>query len=717
MPEKSSSKSLAANSPLGELAALYEIHPSYTDNFGRRQVASAAAIQATLLALGAPAVSTPEAIKARVAEINSQSVEPIQLAWDGRLKAVQVRLPRKSRLLDEDSRWEVSITQESGARFTQYFKGEDIQTVSGDDYLSLRLPVEANLDWGYHQLGVEAACGRQTLECSSTVISAPVQCYLPPSEFGQTWGAFLPLYSLRSRGHWGTGDFASLARLHRWVKKNGGSWTGTLPLLSSFLQEPFEPSPYMPVSRMFWNELYISPDLEPEFQTSKQARRLIGSPGWRQERAKLARAELVQYRDAMRLKRWVLELMAAELERLRGPRLEQLLRYAAAHPHLADYARFRAVQEKRQQPWGSWPQRLREGKLLPADAVPANEFYHLYVQWIAEQQLKRIKKADDHGGLYLDFPLGVHPDGYDVWRHKHLFALQAAAGAPPDDLFPGGQNWGFHPLHPQAIRQDGYRYFRETLSHQMRHAKLLRVDHVMGLNRLYWIPQGIATRDGVYVKYRAEELYAVLSLESHRARCGVVGENLGTVPPEVTQAIQRHKTLGMFVMQFSVPTGEGQSIAPASEGNVASLNTHDSPTFAGFLAGRDIETFARLQVLTERGAEEKRKERKAILAKLVSEFGVQPIGGAENLEDLLIRCLKWLSESSADVVILNLEDLWGETSPQNIPGTGPGTAHPDIPNWRRRARYSLEEIVRDKKISRLLRVTLNNRLNPNGLAE
>jgi len=465
----------------------------------------------------------------------------------------------------------------------------------------------------------------------------------------------------------------------------------------------------MPVSRLFWNELYIAPELEPEFAESPAVRRITASANWENASRRAHQAKMVDYPEAMRLKRRVLEEMAKELLRRQTPRTAAFLAYVAGHTDLPGYARFRAVHEQRRTDWTEWPRRMKEGTLTAADSDSQRERYHQYVQWIAELQLARIGERAGRGGLYLDFPLGVHPHGYDVWRNQPRFARAASAGAPPDELFPDGQNWAFPPLHPEAIRSEGYRYFRSSLRHQMRHAELLRIDHVMGMNRLYWIPEGIATRDGVYVRYRAEEMYAVLSLESHRARTTVVGENLGTVPVAVDEAMKRHGVRGMYILQFSVSPATKKTLSSPARETVASFNTHDTPPFAGFLKGRDIADFRRLGVFTNESAAQKRGERQRAVASLAKAFGVDRMPERTAPLALLSRCLRWLAESPARIVIVNLEDLWLEQWPQNIPGTGAGTSHPEQPNWRRKARYTLEQILANRSLRGLLTRAFGNR--------
>jgi 4-alpha-glucanotransferase len=271
-------------------------------------------------------------------------------------------------------------------------------------------------------------------------------------------------------------------------------------------------------------------------------------------------------------------------------------------------------------------------------------------------------------GLYSDLPLGVHPDGYDAWKERGIFVEGVNAGAPPDPFFTGGQNWGFHPIHPERIREQGYDYWSRCLRHSMRFASMLRLDHVMGLHRLFWVPKGFPAREGVYVRYRAEELYAVLRRESRRNRCAVIGEDLGTVPRQVRRAMSRHGLAGMFVVQYEWRPGfrrpgkilPGRPRHPPPRRSVACLNTHDMPPFAAFWEKR------------------KRKE---------------DAGAVETARGLLKR----LAAGPARAVQVNPEDLWGETRPHNRPGTtGRG-------NWRRKARFPLESFSRMEEITRFFK--------------
>ena len=293
--------------------------------------------------------------------------------------------------------------------------------------------------------------------------------------------------------------------------RSGGNVVGTLPFLASFLDKPCDPSPYTPVSRLFWNEFYLDLTRVPEMARCPEAQALAEATEFKSEIEALRGQRLVDYRRLMALKRVVLEKLARNLTTGSDKRREAFEGFVKEHEGLLEYARFRATVESRGETWRNWPQPLRDGVLSEGDCSREAEHYHAYVQWLADEQLQHLS-AQAHGkrmSLYLDLPLGVHGDGYDTWRERDLFVAGVAAGAPPDALFHQGQNWGFPPLHPQKMREQGYRYAIAYLNHHMKYADILRVDHVMGLHHLFWVPQGMPATEGVYVRYPADEMYAI----------------------------------------------------------------------------------------------------------------------------------------------------------------------------------------------------------------
>lgn len=255
-------------------------------------------------------------------------------------------------------------------------------------------------------------------------------------------------------------------------------------------------------------------------------------------------------------------------------------------------------------------------------------------------------------------------------------------------------------MHPERIREEGYRYYRACLRHQLRHAGILRIDHVMGFHRFFWVPKGRDAREGTYVRYRAEEFYAILALESHRHRAMIVGEDLGTVPSPVRPAMARRGIRRMFVVQFALSTDPGKAMGRVPRGCLASVNTHDMPTFASFWGGKDIEERVALGLLDGKGRTEEKARRNALKRSLLSFFrgNGRLAESALGAERTLSACLAHLAESPAGTVVVNLEDLFGETEPQNMPGTWR-----ERPNWRRKARYSLERLRDLPRVDRVLR--------------
>lgn len=674
---------------LRELARHHGVQESYLDNEGNLQAASPEALAMVLQGLGVhlpgPDAAWDALIQARH-EYWNELVSPITVAWDGR-GDLELRLSR----VDAQGRARVRIETEEGrslGRDVELGEAELIDRITLDDseYLRLRVPVvdpKADaLAMGRHQLFVRLATGAtgQTL-----VVSAPRRVYVPDRD--RTWGVFAPLYSIRSRRNMGIGDITDLAEVTRWVHDQGGSVVGTLPMLAAFLDEPCEPSPYAPVSRLAWNELYLDVTALPEFSASADARAAMARFGPDIER--LEAAERVDYRTIYGLKRQVLEACAHQLFTRASGRRAAFEAFVRSRPELDQYARFRAVHERLRQPWSQWPDALRNGTVTDEDYDPERHRFHLYCQWAIHEQLDRLSHEARGGGsgLYLDLPVGVHGEGFDVWRHRDLYARALATGAPPDALFDGGQNWAFPPFHPQAIRRDGYRHVSDILRNHLRYAGVLRIDHVMGLHRLYTIPQGASAKQGVYVRYEPAEWYALLSLESHRAGTLLLGENLGTVPDEVTRSMQEHGVHGMHVVQYATrPDEPKNALPPAESGEIASINTHDMPPFASFWNGIDIEQRrsygwiddqGRLGELTERA-----RLRDALREFLSTEVALEPDAPpSEVLEGTLVH----LGRGDAHLVLVTLEDLWGETRAHNVPGTWN-----EHPNWQHRNRYPFE---------------------------
>ncbi len=690
--------------PLGRLARAHGVQTAYYDIAHKRVTVSPPTILAVLRALGAPlekAEDARDALREHEQARWRRPCDPVVVAWDGGSGELPVRLPHTV----SDARIGFRLCLEDGSvrelpcDLSRHPAAQE-KDVGGERYVMKTIGLPGNLPWGYHNLTVEIR-GKTS---ETLVLSAPREAYGPgEGEEGKTWGVFLPLYALSSGNSLGSGDLSDLSSLMEWVSGMGGNVVGTLPLLAAFLSEPFNPSPYAPASRLFWNEFYLDVTRVPEFAVCTPARELFSSSGFRAEVDSLRTGPLVDYRRGMALKRKVIEKLALSFFSGNDPaRREAFRAFLAANPEAQGYASFRATGERQRAPWAAWPQPLKDGEITPKAYDEEAKKYHLYAQWVVDEQFQAISKRFRERGeaLYLDLPLGVSYDSYDVWRQRDLFVLDVSAGAPPDDFFTQGQDWGFPPLHPVRSRDEGFRYFRECLRHQFRHAGILRIDHVMGLHRFFCVPRGMTAREGTYVRYPAEEMYAILSLESHRHGVRLVGEDLGTVPSYVRPAMAKHGLSRMSVVQFGLSPDPAHALTAVPPGSLGCLNTHDMPPFASFWEGRDIEDRLALGLLDEKGSREERSIRfqvKEALAAFLRRQGWLKRSGS-GTEEVLAACLSFLAGSRAGVVIVNLEDLYLETNPQNVPGTSK-----ERPNWLRKARHGLEEIREMPQVIRILR--------------
>ncbi|QGG96338.1 4-alpha-glucanotransferase [Actinomarinicola tropica] len=671
---------------LAQLAERWGVQTGYWDVSGRWFDADAEALLVVLRELGAPVASPSDAeaaVAAHTRGLYDQPVEPVMVVPHGRTLSFVLRLPA-----DADTRVDVLVVTEGGetleahldAAATPPYGGAVVDgvghTVRWVD-AGLALPV------GYHRVTVEVA----GTESEALVLAPPPAL---PQLPGRDWGVFAPTYAVVPTGrpgvdHLGVGHLGDLDDLGRRVHPLGGRIVSTLPLLATFLDDPFEPSPYSPVSRRFWSELHLDPRRLPGIDESPRARELLGTARLAEAAADLAARPLVDHAAAAQLVRQVLDAVVADLaETPEGPTASALARFAHDRPELGRYARFRAMVEARG-PAGVTP--VTEPP--PADLDPHAVARHRYVQYAVETQMAELAASFRHRDqlLALDLPLGANPAGFDVWSDPGNFA-RAATGAPPDALFSGGQNWGFPPPHPIESRARGHRELMLALRHHLRHTGLLRIDHLMSLERLWWIPDGFDATQGVYVRYPTQELMAVVAIEASRAEAVVVGENLGTVTDEINETMERWSMLGMYELQFE--TGHARDhgwLRSPGPHTVASLNTHDMPTFAGWWEGHDIDGTVDLGLVEADEAERQRSDRTAEREALAGALGRHLDRDVPaDPGPTLAAALEWLGGTPAAVVLTSVEDLWLEEQPQNVPGT-----HRERPNWRRKFAHTLED--------------------------
>lgn len=675
----------APRTPLVELAELAGVQSTYVGADRRRRRVTDDVVLAVLRAMGLEVerASDVAGVLAHERVVRSKRVvEPVLVHRTWRASSVELQLPRAI-----GTGWWVGLELEDGS--VHRARLADLPSSSVD-------PVAlcgGSVPPGYHRFVVEGP----GLRTAALLIAAP-RCPSP----ARGWGAFLPLHALRTEDDRGVGSFSDLAALGAWIGTAGGSMVGTLPLFPMFLEPPIDPSPYLPVTRFGVNELYVDPTTLPELAASPEALRLLD--GELRSRAGGAhRSRMVDYESASSRQRQILDAMAATLFASPSPRRRSLEAFTAARPDVVAYARFRAAGEMLGRDWHAWPD-AGPGRVPDLPGSERAFRYHLYAQWAAEEQLARVAASTP---LYADLPVGVHPLGADTFFDAEAFTPGVHGGAPPDPFFEGGQDWAFPPLHPERIRDQEYDYVVRSLRHSFSHASYLRIDHVMGLERLYWIPEGSDARHGVYVSYRAEELHAIVALEAHRAGAVVVGEDLGTVPPTVRRRMADDGMLRSWVLEFQ--TSPDDPLPPAPADCLASWATHDLPRFRAYWSGEDLDTQEGEGRLGAgdgaRARSERERWRRSVLA---ATDGVATLGAGDGAATLdtgdgvaataaYRNCLGHLAGSDAALVLVELEDLWGERVPQNEPGTGT-----ERPNWRLRAARTLTEMRTDPEIAQAL---------------
>jgi len=590
----------------------------------------------------------------------------------GRQNTITATVPGAA---DLDAMW-LSIELEQGdtvrMRLREAVAGAVAESEAGGKrYQHVRLNLSAPngepLPPGRHQVSVDGVGPIRT----AVLLSAP-DC---PAAGRQT-GVFMPVHALRTVTDWGIGSYSDLERLSGWAASEGCGLVGTLPLYPAFLDPPADPSPYLPVSRLAYNEVFIDPVALPEFAACPDVRELCSSAQFRAHLDPLRSSRLVDYEGVLELKRSVLEHLAQVVTSGALPRRQSdLAEFVALHPELQGYARFRARLDS---PTG--------------EECAAAVAYHLYCQWAAHEQLVA---AGRHAGRYADFPIGSHPAGFDPAWYPDSFVARLHGGDPPDRFFRLGQDWGFQPLHPERIRENGYAFLSAALRRAFRHADCLRIDHVMGLQRLFMIPEGCT--DGAYVSYRAEELHALVALEANRAGAVVVGEDLGTVPEEVRPRMARDGILRTWVFQFE-STAEQPLPSPPAQ-SLVSLGTHDLPRFGAYLWGDDIAEREASGLLSEVEAAAESRKRDEWRQSLFEALGLSSIAtDAETLTAAALEgCLLGLAHGPADILLVDLQELWDERGQDNVPGSGPSG-----PNWRRRSSRTVDEVELDQRAGRLL---------------
>ncbi|MFJ2151192.1 4-alpha-glucanotransferase [Streptomyces microflavus] len=539
--------------------------------------------------------------------------------------------------------------------------------------------------YGVHRLHVRAPDHH---EATATLVVAPARVPQPP---GRTHGFLVQLYSLLSARSWGMGDLGDLADLAAWSGRTLGSgFVQVNPLHAAVPGKPTDPSPYRPSSRRFPDPVHLHVESVPEYGHVRDRATL---DDLRQDAAALSEAVLNKGalidRDAVwELKRQALELIA-EVPLTPGRRAAYCDFLAEQGQALEDHALWCALAEVHGPDWHSWPEPLRDPRSPGTARARAGLLdrvdLHCRLAWLTATQLADAQRAAEDAGMEIgivhDLAVGVHPAGADTWAQQDAFAHGMSVGAPPDAFNARGQDWGLPPWRPDVLAATGYAAFRGLLRGLLAHAGALRIDHVMGLFRLWWVPEGRPPTDGTYVAQDAEAMLAVLVLEAHRAGSVVVGEDLGTVEPGVREALARRGVLGTSVLWFERDwDGDGRPLAPERwrRDCLATATTHDLPSTAARLTGDHVTLRHRLGLLTRPLDEELTEDVTSTAEWLALLARLRMLPEGDGNEEAAVRAVhRFLLATPARMTGVWLPDTVGDRRPQNLPGTWD-----QYPNWR-----------------------------------
>jgi (1->4)-alpha-D-glucan 1-alpha-D-glucosylmutase len=722
---------------LRALCDLAGVQATYRDAWGRERKVGRDSLVAILHSLGYPA-ENPKDLEASLRTVMmekwSSVVEPVQvLQEDHPAVPLLVTLPEgrsdafyRYRLRREDGR---ELWGEGRVDAGIPVEGALVEGVRYERRLFL---VSAPLPPGYHHLDLFLFRSGSEETYAQSIIIAPRHAYVPEALTGEgrAWGVTAQLYALRSGTNWGIGDFSDLKALIHWAADRGAGFVGINPLHLLFPNDPEKCSPYAPSSRRHLQPWYLDVTAVPEFGEIRQA----GGSEILQEaerQAERLRSEpLVAYSKVWALKRRILEELfrhfrdhhrAKDTQRARAFRAfcrekdEDLFYYGVFHA-LDDH--FRA-QDPSVWGWPLWPEPYRNCRSSEvrqfAEVHAEGLAFHQYCAWNAWEQWAACGQCSmDRGlavGLYGDLPVGVDPAGLDVWMDPRLYNRRVRVGAPPDDFNVNGQEWGVVPFCPQALKKSAYKPFIEILRANMQVTGALRLDHVMGLMRLYWIPEGASPREGAYVHYPFHDLIRIVALESRRNRCLVVGEDLGTVPEGVRETMSRKKIFGCRLCLFEKDdAGRFRDPSEYPPLSLASFATHDLPTLEGFWSARDLDVREQLGLFPSEELLQKmraaRERDKDLLLERLEPYWVDSSEGSDKVperpseEEAANRAAalyRYLAATLAKMVAVSLEDLCGETEQVNLPGTV--TEHP---NWRRKLSLFLEDLSRHRRVTRIV---------------
>lgn len=709
-------------SVLKQVAEMANLADSYVSAWGDEAQVSDETLTRLLASLGYDTSSDDALLKSAEKKHKKDVLDPVLVLRDGEPVEVALNLGVSAR----ESEFSWRLETEQGEVLEGYLQSQVVRDERAEGGpLVFALPND--LAWGYHKLIVSRKRRKKPYEM--TLIITPKACFKQsPIEQGKKlWGPSVQLYTLRTQHNWGIGDFGDLKQLVADISSRGGDFVGLNPIHSLFPANPEGASPYSPSSRRWLNILYIDVSSVPEFALSAEAQQTVGSAEFQQRLQKARDAHWVNYTEVSELKMSILPLLFTEFKTRHldknSDRAQAFLAFVEeGGDSLMHQAAFDALhadlhaEDSNMWGWPVFPEKYRTFE------SPATQKYikeniekvhlYMYLQWLADCQINDAQSlAEEKGmavGLYRDLAVGVADSGSETWADEGNLVMDASIGAPPDILGPLGQNWGLPPLNPEVLQATGYDAYIKLLRANMKHCGALRIDHVLGLLRLWWIPKGEDATQGAYIYYPVQDMLAILALESHRYQCSVIGEDLGTVPDEIVDILADAGVHSYKVFFFETSEDDGGFISPKhyAPQSMAALCTHDMPTLRGFWhcddlkMGQEIGLYPNQEQLN--GLFDDRLECKQGILDSVAWHGFLPEGVGRDasqvpMDSYLAEALQLhVAAGSSTLLSVQLEDWLEMDQPVNIPGTVD-----EYPNWRRKLSMNLDEIFAHEGVNRI----------------
>ncbi|MFZ2198812.1 MAG: 4-alpha-glucanotransferase, partial [Thermodesulfovibrionales bacterium] len=726
---------------INELAALCGILPEYWDIFGKLHVASLETKKAMLCAMKID-VESDDAI---LREINDRKSRPWKnftepvfvVSVNAQPLKIPLYIPVRT---DQEKGLEITciIKDENGLSSSFHVSGSDInvadeRTIDNIRYIKILISDNAHRNIGYYSADIDCRIvgnsfqdGSKRIKKISKLIITPDTCYLPPEPGTcKTWGMSLNLYSLQSKHSWGIGDFGDLEKIVDMMAHLKADFIGLNPLHAIPNTYPYGISPYSPISRLYKNFIYLDIEGIPEVIASDEIREFIKREAFRKKIRKLRKTERIDYEKTGQLKDQILrrafEFFYEMHYKKKTERDNEFSQYLTVEgKSVESFAAFLAIHDlfikKKVYSWQKWPAEYHDpkGKAVIAFRKEHEKevLYYIYLQWLIDGQLRKAsehcKEAGMKIGLYHDLAVGAIASGSDAWNYQKIIG-DADVGAPPDDFNPQGQNWGFPPMIPDRLKETGYELFIETIRKNMEYGGALRIDHALGLYRLFWIPAGMSPEHGAYLMQPVEDFLRIIALESQRYKTIVIAEDLGTIDDTFREMLQSFQMLSyrLYYFERNYPDPSFKAPEQYPSMSLCAITTHDLPTIYGYWAGRDIEVKKQLGIYGDEEAWKndvifRERDKGLIISALKAEriisedFPADPQLMPQMTHELCIAIYRYLAKSPCRLLLVSLDDIIGTLDQQNLPGTV--DSHP---NWRQKYTSSVENILIDQRFSGL----------------